>query len=380
MAKSMTVGKRENEKKRIAKREEKLKKKENKKLSGSSNSFEDMIAYVDENGRITSTPPTENVRKEEINPDEIVIATPKKEDEEPTILRGRVEFFNESRGFGFIKDLSGVEKYFFHVNNVVGNITENNIVTFDLERPNYRKNTASKENRGNTTSSMGQRAGSKVGAVLDTKNKVKDKANAVKENIKDMPTQTAYAVYSAKEKAKSSVSDFKRGMVQEQQSRQTGRLEKQTQHRQNIADKRMELQKAQEARQAQRKADGSATTGATRPHERPATASTIPKPSMEKTQEVKRPATATTSKTSEPVKTSVIKERPLSSGASDRKATQSVQPVHRQNVEKVVSQETRQNYKAERTTKTQTFEQSKRTTEHTEKNRSLVMKKGQKKK
>ena len=243
-----------------------------------------------------------------------------------------------------------------------------------------RKNTASKENRGNTTSSMGQRAGSKVGAVLDTKNKVKDKANAVKENIKDMPTQTAYAVYSAKEKAKSSVSDFKRGMVQEQQSRQTGRLEKQEQHRQNIADKRMELQKAQEARQAQRKADGSATTGATRPHERPATASTIPKPSMEKTQEVKRPATATTSKASEPVKTNIVKERPLSSGASDRKATQSVQPVHRQNVEKVVSQETRQNYKAERTTKTQTFEQSKRTTEHTEKNRSLVMKKGQKKK
>ena len=243
-----------------------------------------------------------------------------------------------------------------------------------------RKNTASKENRGNITSSMGQRAGSKVGAVLDTKNKVKDKANAVKENIKDMPTQTAYAVYSAKEKAKSSVSDFKRGMVQEQQSRQTGRLEKQEQRRQNIADKRMELQKAQEARQAQRKADGSATTGATRPHERPATASTIPKPSVEKMQEVKRPATATTSKISEPVKTSVIKERPLSSGASDRKASQPIQPAHRQNVEKVVSQETRQNYKAERTTKAQTFEQSKRTTEHTEKNRNLVMKKGQKKK
>ena len=149
-----------------------------------------------------------------------------------------------------------------------------------------RKNTASKENRGNTTSSMGQRAGSKVGAVLDTKNKVKDKANAVKENIKDMPTQTAYAVYSAKEKAKSSVSDFKRGMVQEQQSRQSGRLE----------------------RQAQRKTDGSATTGATRPHERPATAS---KPSAEKMQEVKRPATATTSKASEPVKTNVIKELSL---------------------------------------------------------------------
>ena len=243
-----------------------------------------------------------------------------------------------------------------------------------------RKNTASKENRGNTTSSMGQRAGSKVGAVLDTKNKVKDKANAVKENIKDMPTQTAYAVYSAKEKAKSSVSDFKRGMVQEQQSRQTGRLEKQTQHRQNIADKRMELQKAQEARQAQRKADGSATTGATRPHERPATASTIPKSSAEKTQEVKRPATATTSKASEPVKTSVIKERPLSSGASDRKATQSVQPVHRQNVEKVVSQETRQNYTKDRRTKVQQTQSVQKNQQTTEKTRNLVTKKGQKKK
>ena len=243
-----------------------------------------------------------------------------------------------------------------------------------------RKNTASKENRSNTTSSMGQRAGSKVGAVLDTKNKVKDKANAVKENIKDMPTQTAYAVYSAKEKAKSSVSDFKRGMVQEQQSRQTGRLEKQEQRKKNIADKRMELQKAQEARQAQRKADGSATTGATRPHERPATASTIPKPSAEKMQEVKRPATAPASKVSEPVKTNVIKERPLSSGASDKKATQPAQPVHRQNVEKVVSQETRQNDTKDRRTKVQQTQTVQKNQQTKEKNRSLVTKKGQKKK
>ena len=243
-----------------------------------------------------------------------------------------------------------------------------------------RKNTASKENRGNTTSSMGQRAGSKVGAVLDTKNKVKDKANAVKENIKDMPTQTAYAVYSAKEKAKSSVSDFKRGMVQEQQSRQTGRLEKQEQRKKNIADKRMELQKAQEARQAQRKADGSATTGATRPHERPATASTIPKPSAEKMQEVKRPATATTSKASEPVKTNVVKERPLSSGASDKKAPQPTQTVHRQNVEKVVSQETRQNDTKDRRIKVQQTQSVQKNQQTIEKTRNLVTKKGQKKK
>ena len=246
-------------------------------------------------------------------------------------------------------------------------------------------NTENKRNRTNTqpqrnNTSMGSKAGSKVGAVLDTKNKVKDKANAVKENIKDMPTQTAYAVYSAKEKAKSSVSDFKRGMVQEQQSRQTGRLEKQEQHRQNIADKRMELQKAQEARQAQRKADGSATTGATRPHERPATASSVSKTGAEKMQEVKRPATATTSKISEPVKANVIKERPLSSGASDRKATQPAQPVHRQNVEKVVSQETRQNDTKDRRTKVQQTQTVQKNQQTKEKNRSLVTKKGQKKK
>ena len=239
-----------------------------------------------------------------------------------------------------------------------------------------RKNTASKENRGNATSSMGQRAGSKVGAVLDTKNKVKDKANAVKENIKDMPTQTAYAVHSAKEKAKSSVSDFKRGIVQEQKERQSGRLEKQQQHRQNIADKRMELQKAQEARQERTHTDGSATKGATRPHERPATASTIPKPSAEKMQEVKHPATATTSKASEPVKTNAVKERPLSSGGSDGKTPL----INHRNVEKTVSQETRKNYTKDRRTKVQQTQTMKQSEVNTEKNRKTVLQKGRKKK
>ena len=235
-----------------------------------------------------------------------------------------------------------------------------------------------KNNRGNTSSSMGQKAGSAVGAVLDTKNKVKDKATAVKENIKDMPTQTAYAVHSAKEKAKSSVSDFKRGVVQEQENRQSGRFEKQQLHRQNIADKRMELQKAQEARQAQRKADGSATTGATRPHERPATASTVSKTGAEKMQEVKRPATTPTTKASEPVKTSGVKERPLSSSTPDGKATQS---TYRQNVEKVtVSKETRQNYTKDRRTKVQQTQTVQKNQQTTEKIRNLVTKKGQKKK
>ena len=231
--------------------------------------------------------------------------------------------------------------------------------------------------RSNTSSSFGNRAGSKVGAVLDTKNKVKDKANAVKENIKDMPTQTAYAVHSAKEKAKSSVSDFKRGIVQEQKERQSGRLEKQQQHKKNIADKRMELQKAQEARQERTRTDGSATKGATRPHERPATTA---KPSVEKMQEVKRPATATTSKASEPVKTNAVKERPLSSGGSDIKTTKSEQLLHKQNVEKTVSQETRQNYTKERRTKVQQTQTTKQSEVNTEKNRKTVLQKGRKKK
>lgn len=134
MARSITVDKRENEKKRLAKRAEKQKKKEEKKLSGKTSSFEDMIAYVDENGVISSTPPAENFKKEEIKQEEILISVPKKEKEEPVILRGKIDFFNTSKGFGFIKELSSGERYFFHVNNVLSNITEGNIVTFDLER------------------------------------------------------------------------------------------------------------------------------------------------------------------------------------------------------------------------------------------------------
>ena len=225
-----------------------------------------------------------------------------------------------------------------------------------------RNNTPKQPTRSNSISSLGSKAGSAVGAVLDTKNKVKDKATAVKENIKDMPTQTAYAVHTAKEKAKSSVSDFKRGVVQEQENRQSGRLEKHQLHRQNIADKRIELQKAQEARQAGKKSDGSATSGATRPHERPATTSNG---SVEKQQEVKRPATASKMKNEE-VKANAVKERPLSSGSSSAKT---------------VNQETvRQNYKADHVTKTQTTTTQNHTKQNTEKNKRTLFKKGKKKK
>ena len=179
---------------------------------------------------------------------------------------------------------------------------------------NKNRTSASRGNRSNQ--SMSSRAGSAVGAVLDTKNKVKDKATAVKENIKDMPTQTAYALHSAKEKAKENVSDFKRGIVQGQETRQSQRADKLQQHRQSIADKRMELQKAQEAKQAGRTTDGSATTGATRPHDRPVTASPASKTDTGKVQEVKRPVTTDKVHT-EPTKAQPVKERPLASKSDE---------------------------------------------------------------
>lgn len=187
-----------------------------------------------------------------------------------------------------------------------------------------KQTSTGKATRQRRNTSLGSRAGSAVGAVLDTKNKVKDKATAVKENIKDMPTQTAYAVHSAKEKAKESVSDFKRGVVQGQENRQSERAEKLQKHRDNIAGKRMEMQKAQEARQRSR--DGSAE--ATRTHERPVT--TTSKQSSEKPQEVKRPVTsgkgATDKVHTEPSKAQTVRERPLASGAGQTSRTERTNP------------------------------------------------------
>lgn len=134
MSKAISSNKRENEKKKQAKRLEKQKKKENRKTEGSA-SFDDMIAYVDENGMITSTPPDMSIKKEELDIDSINISTPKKEKvEEDPIQKGRVEHFNQSKGYGFIKSLAGVDKYFFHISNCPENIAEGNIVSFELER------------------------------------------------------------------------------------------------------------------------------------------------------------------------------------------------------------------------------------------------------
>lgn len=154
--------------------------------------------------------------------------------------------------------------------------------------------------RENTSASMGSRVGSAVGAVMDTKNKVRDSASSLKENVKDLPTQAGYAVHSAKQKAKDNVSDFKRGVVEERENRQEQRTQKRNQHRENISQKKQELQKAQEARQTVH-ANGSATAGATRSHERPV-ATPVPKPAQNDTvikPDMKRPVTSPVIKNAE---------------------------------------------------------------------------------
>ena len=154
--------------------------------------------------------------------------------------------------------------------------------------------------RENTSASMGSRVGSAVGAVMDTKNKVRDSASSLKENVKNLPTQAGYAVHSAKQKAKDNVSDFKRGVVEERENRQEQRTQKRNLHRENISQKKQELQKAQETRQTVH-ANGSATAGATRSHERPV-ATPVPKPAQTDTvtkPDMKRPATSPVIKNAE---------------------------------------------------------------------------------
>ena len=154
--------------------------------------------------------------------------------------------------------------------------------------------------RENTSASMGSRVGSAVGAVMDTKNKVRDSASSLKENVKDLPTQAGYAVHSAKQKAKDNVSDFKRGVVEERENRQEQRTQKRNLHRENISQKKQELQKAQEAKQTVH-ANGSATAGATRSHERPV-ATPVPKPAQTDTvtkPDMKRPVTSSVIKNAE---------------------------------------------------------------------------------
>ena len=217
--------------------------------------------------------------------------------------------------------------------------------------------------RENTSASMGSRVGSAVGAVMDTKNKVRDSASSLKENVKDLPTQAGYAVHSAKQKAKDNVSDFKRGVVEERENRQEQRTQKRNLHRENISQKKQELQKAQEARQTVH-ANGSATAGATRSHKRPV-ATPVPKPAQTdtvKTPDMKRPATSP-----------VIKNAEVKAGKetvrTNIRQEQQVKSVARKNQTNVA--ETISNHKKSTVQKTQVNGKSARktVTKHSEKGR-----------
>ena len=216
--------------------------------------------------------------------------------------------------------------------------------------------------RENTSASMGSRVGSAVGAVMDTKNKVRDSASSLKENVKDLPTQAGYAVHSAKQKAKDNVSDFKRGVVEERENRQEQRTQKRNLHRENISQKKHELQKAQEAKQTVH-ANGSATAGATRSHERPV-ATPVPKPAQTDIvtkPDMKRPATSP-----------VIKNAEIKAGKetvrTNIRQEQQVKSVARTNQSNVA--ESRSNQKKTTVQKQVNQKQNRKTvTKHSEKGR-----------
>ena len=217
--------------------------------------------------------------------------------------------------------------------------------------------------RENTSASMGSRVGSAVGAVMDTKNKVRDSASSLKENVKDLPTQAGYAVHSAKQKAKDNVSDFKRGVVEERENRQEQRTQKRNLHRENISQKKQELQKAQEARQTVH-ANGSATAGATRSHERPV-ATPVPKPAQTDIvtkPDMKRPATSPVIKNAE-IKAG---KETVQTNIRQEQQVKSVAKTNQPNVAETIS-----NHKKSTVQKTQVNGKSARktVTKHSEKGR-----------
>lgn len=135
MAKSQeTFGKKEREKKKLKKRKEKAEKREERKSNPKGGDFESMIAYVDQFGNISDTPPDPSQRVE-IDAEDIVLGIPKKEHEDvPTVREGKIEFFNDSKGYGFIKEIGTGEKFFVHVHGMIDEAREGEKVSFELER------------------------------------------------------------------------------------------------------------------------------------------------------------------------------------------------------------------------------------------------------
>lgn len=135
MARSQeTFSKKEKEKKRQKRKEDKQKKKEERKASSEGGGLENMFAYVDENGNLTDTPPDELKKKVKIRAEDIQLGVPKRVEEIQDIVReGKVSFFNDSKGYGFIKDLKNQESYFVHVHGLLEEVAEGDKVSFELE-------------------------------------------------------------------------------------------------------------------------------------------------------------------------------------------------------------------------------------------------------
>jgi cold shock CspA family protein len=129
-----SFNKQEKEKKRLKKRKEKQQKKEERKANPQGGGFEDMIAYVDENGNITDTIPDPS-KKTKIELDSIEVSIRKKDKEEViTERKGKVDFFDDKKGFGFIREADTQEKYFFHVSGTLEDVKEGDSVTYEIER------------------------------------------------------------------------------------------------------------------------------------------------------------------------------------------------------------------------------------------------------
>jgi len=135
MAKSQqTFSKKEKEKKRLKKRQDKQLKQEERKANSKGSELDDMIAYVDEYGNITDTPP-DPLKKKKVNAKSIEISIPRREYEEvDPIRKGRIDFFDDTKGFGFIIELETQDKYFVHVNGLTEEVKENDKVSFELEQ------------------------------------------------------------------------------------------------------------------------------------------------------------------------------------------------------------------------------------------------------
>lgn len=231
-------------------------------------------------------------------------------------------------------------------------------ITNSIFRNRVQNKPKPSQQRSNSVSSTLRKRGGQADYTTDTKDRVENRTTAVKQSDKDIPIQAGYAVHSAKETAKENVKDFKRGMVQEQETRQTGHAEKLNQHRQSVADKRMALQKAQEAKQTPHKAVESAAkptgTGATRPHERPATAQPK-KPEQPQSPERKRPAVATEQASTSTAKEPAVKTRPATVSKTPEPKQTIRQEMDGQTGKSPVSRppESRQTISTERTVKNQ---------------------------